>query len=57
MCKSSQLVYNYLLICLTLSYALSGGMAFHRRKHGIEFVCPEKRAFPGENAGLSSFVR
>ena len=57
MCKSSQLVYNYLLICLTLSYVLSGGMAFHRRKHGIEFVCPEKRAFPGENAGLSSFVR
>lgn len=46
MCKSSQLVYNYLLICLTLSYVLSGGMAFHRRKHGIEFVCPEKKGFP-----------
>ena len=56
MCKSSQLVYNYLLICLTLSYVLSGGMAFHRRKHGIEFVCPEKRD-PEEQEAHQHFSR
>ena len=32
-------------------------MAFHRRKHGIESVCPEEKAFTGENAGWCQFVQ